>query len=74
MIDVRTPDEYAESHIDGAINIPLDDIASRLDEISSAEPVVVYCRSGGRAAQAASVLCGADFDVYDLGPMSAWSG
>lgn len=52
IVDVREPSEYAESHVDGAVNIPLGDIIKRLDEIPKDEEVIVYCRSGGRAGVA----------------------
>jgi rhodanese-related sulfurtransferase len=45
----------------------------RLREVGpTSRPVVVYCRSGGRSAQAAAVLRGAGYDVKDVGPMTAW--
>jgi rhodanese-related sulfurtransferase len=56
FIDVREPGEYAEGHVEGAVNIPLGDIMKRLDEIPKAEEVVVYCRSGGRAGVAVQGL------------------
>ncbi len=74
LLDVRTPAEYAEKHIDGAVNIPVQELASRLDEVGPRErPVVVYCRSGHRAAKAAAMLREAGFtQVHDLGAMSRW--
>ncbi len=59
IIDVREPNEFATSHVAGAVNIPLGDIAkgsSKLSKISKASNLVVYCRSGGRSAQAKSML------------------
>lgn len=56
IIDVREPSEYADSHVEGAVNIPLGDIMKRLDEIPKEEDVVVYCRSGGRAGVAVQGL------------------
>jgi rhodanese-related sulfurtransferase len=72
LIDVRTASEYAAGHIVGAINIPVDDLPSRLGEIDIGRPVVVYCASGTRSGRAAQTLCGASYRVYDLGPMSKW--
>ena len=53
ILDVRTPEEYAAGHVPGAINIPHDQVRARLAEIDSAkdQPIVVYCRSGRRAAR-----------------------
>ena len=73
LIDVRTPAEYATGHIAGSINIPVEEIGSRLNEVSKDEPVVVYCRSGNRSNQAAQILDGAGYTgVYDLGGIQSW--
>lgn len=74
IVDVRTPEEFQGGHIEGAINIPLSDLARRLREVGSKkQAVVVYCRSGARSAAAARRLAEGGFaNVVDLGPMSAW--
>lgn len=74
LLDVRTPEEYAEGHLPGALNIPVDQVAKRLDEVGPKDkPVVVYCRSGRRSGLAAVTLEKAGFQsVHDLGAMSAW--
>lgn len=73
LIDVRTPQEFASGHIAGAINIPVDQIASRLSEIPTDMPVIVYCRSGTRSARAQAILAQNDYtDLYDLGGIIAW--
>ncbi|MCA9490204.1 MAG: rhodanese-like domain-containing protein [Myxococcales bacterium] len=73
LVDVRTPGEFASGHIDGARNIPVDQIAARSKEIDKTQPVVVYCRSGARSAAAANTLRGLGFSqVEDLGAMSNW--
>ncbi len=72
LIDVRTVEEYAEGHIDGSRNIPLADLNEKTDEIDSSQPVVVYCRSGRRSAQAAELLAGRGYVVHDLGAISSW--
>ena len=55
MLDVRLPLEWADSHIDGAVHIPLHDLTARLSELSAGE-VWAYCRTGHRASIAASIL------------------
>ncbi len=70
LVDVRTPAEYAEGHVSGAVNIPLDELPDRLDELPTTGPIVVYCRSGNRSAQATSILCDAGLYVLDVGAMS----
>jgi rhodanese-related sulfurtransferase len=63
VLDVRTPAEYAEGHVPGAINIPNGELAARVAELTDAKgrDIVVYCRSGVRAAQALDVLGKAGF-------------
>lgn len=57
VVDVRSPEEYAQEHFPGAVNIPIDSVSSRLDEFGGKDrKIVLYCRSGGRSARAASIL------------------
>lgn len=71
LVDVRSPGEFASGHIEGAINIPVNEIRERMSEIPANKPVIVYCRSGARSANAASVLRGAGrTDVTNAGAMS----
>jgi phage shock protein E len=62
VIDVRTPDEYAQGHLENATNLPVDELPARLGEVDGlvagdkARPIVVYCATGGRAAQARTQL------------------
>ena len=73
LIDVRTPGEYNSGHIAGSVNIPVDDLQRRLSQVPQNQPIIVYCRSGNRSAQAASILADAGYpDVYDLGGIITW--
>jgi rhodanese-related sulfurtransferase len=73
LLDVRTPGEFAEGHLPGALNIPVQSLSSRLGEVPKDKPVVVYCRSGQRSGSAKRLLKDAGFgDVHDLGAMSRW--
>lgn len=56
LIDVRDPDEYAEGHICGFVNIPLDDIRGRLSEIPADRPAFLCCHSGLRSYIACRIL------------------
>lgn len=56
VLDVRTPQEFAEGHVPGAVNVPYDQVASRLAEVPKDKDIVLYCRSGRRAGLAADVL------------------
>ena len=66
LLDVRQPDEYEESHIEGAVLIPLGELEGRLSEIDQSKSVLVICWSGFRSARAASVLVAAGFDDVEL--------
>lgn len=68
LIDVREPGDYEEGHIEGAINIPIRDLAQSLDLIPTDRPVIVYCASGWRAGMAYSTLRLMGYDN-----VSAWA-
>jgi phage shock protein E len=74
LVDVRTPSEFAAGHIEGALNIPVQELGDRLQELEPRDQaVVVYCRSGHRSGNAARLLTRAGFPtVHDLGAMSRW--
>lgn len=73
LIDVRTPDEFASGHLHGAVNIPVESLASRLSEVPNGQPIIVYCRSGNRSATASQVLAQAGYSsIYDLGGINDW--
>ncbi|OPB86203.1 rhodanese-like domain-containing protein [Elizabethkingia ursingii] len=56
LVDVRTPEEYNAEKIEGAVNIPLDQIENRLSEFQDKKNIVVYCRTGIRAGKAKDLL------------------
>lgn len=62
LIDVRTPDEFATGALDGAINVPLDDMRGQLDRIPKDKPIVLYCGVGLRGYLASNILRGRGFD------------
>ena len=75
IVDVRGPGEFRLGSVPGAVNIPVGQVPSRLDELDPHRPTVVYCAGGYRSSVAASVLRAGGFtDVSDvLGGYSAWS-
>jgi rhodanese-related sulfurtransferase len=77
VLDVRTPQEFAEGHVPGAVNIPHEELEVRLGELESVRggDVVVYCRSGRRSEIALSVLEKAGFSrrFHLEGDFQAWS-
>ncbi len=74
IIDVREPEEYSESHADGAINIPLGDILNGdYSKIDKTKPIYVYCKSGVRAGKAKVALENAGYkNVTSLGGLGDW--
>ncbi len=56
LVDVRTPGEFSEGHVNGSVNIPLDTIPNQLAQFESKQNIVVFCRSGGRSSQAKTFL------------------
>jgi rhodanese-related sulfurtransferase len=78
VLDVRTPEEFANSHIDGAINIDVrsEDFNKRISKLDKDQPVYVYCLSGGRSANASNIIADNGFKTVNnmLGGISKWSG
>jgi thioredoxin 1 len=77
LVDVRTPEEFAGGHLEGAINIDIKspDFSSRIaSELDKDQPVYVYCRSGGRSASAGEYLAAQGYsEIYDLkGGILSW--
>ncbi|NDJ61058.1 MAG: rhodanese-like domain-containing protein [Chloroflexi bacterium] len=67
LVDVRTPGEYRDGHVPGAVNIPLEKLGARLSEVPQDKPVVLVCASGNRSASAAEQLVTAGYsEVYNL--------
>ena len=58
LIDVRSPEEFAEAHADGAINIPVDEASQKISDITQGHDadIYVYCRSGRRSGQAEQIM------------------
>ncbi|WP_245542301.1 FAD-dependent oxidoreductase [Psychromonas hadalis] len=67
IVDVREKDEFEESHIKGAINLPLSEIRQRTDELPKDKPLYLHCRSGQRSYNAVLALQKMGFkDVYNV--------
>ena len=57
MVDVRTPEEFLNEHIPGAINIPLEQVQQRINEFNELpKPIMAYSRSGNKSGMAISIL------------------
>ena len=68
LIDVRTPEEYQEGHLENAININWfdPDFANKVRDLQSRKTIYVYCKKGGRSAKAAHLLDSLGYPVIDL--------
>ena len=66
LLDTRTVWEYTQGHIDGFVNIPVDELRERLDELDKGKPVYVICQSGLRSYIACRILAGNDFECYNF--------
>ena len=77
VIDVRTPKEYKTGHIDGAVNLHVydKDFAARLDSLDKNKTVYVYCKAGGRSAEAVQSMKNKGFlHIVELdGGIDAWN-
>ena len=77
ILDVRTPEEFQEKHIAGAINIPNEEIGTEpIDQLADLDQLIlVYCRSGNRSKQASEKLAALGYtNVYEFGGINDWTG
>lgn len=72
IVDVRTPDEFANGHIAGSINLPLQSLDRNLAKLRKDKPVITCCASGMRSASAKGVLESRGFSVVVNG--GGWVG
>ena len=66
LLDTRTPMEYRMGHAKGFINIPVDELRERIDELDKSKPVYIICQSGLRSYIASRILMGNGFDAYNF--------
>lgn len=72
IIDVRTAGEYNAGHIKGSLNIPVDRIGSKIEDIKKkGKPVITCCRSGARSGMAAGILKKQGIECYNGGPWNS---
>lgn len=67
LLDVRTAQEFSSGHIPGAVNIPVDDLRSRLEELPRHRKIAVYCQVGQRGYLATRILLQAGFSAVNIG-------
>jgi len=66
LLDTRTVEEYSSGHIEGFVNIPVDELRERIDELEAGKPVYVICQSGLRSYIATRILEGYGFEAYNF--------
>ena len=66
LLDTRTAGEYGRGHMDGFVNIPVDELRERLHEVDKTKPVYVICQSGLRSYIATRILAGNGYDCYNF--------
>ena len=77
ILDVRTPEEFADKHITGAVNIPNETIGTEeIPELPDKDQLIlVYCRSGNRSKQASEKLAALGYtNVVEFGGINSWPG
>ena len=77
ILDVRTPEEFADRHIPGAVNIPNETIGTtEIPELPNKEQLIlVYCRSGNRSKQASEKLVALGYtNIVEIGGINDWPG
>ena len=74
LLDVRTPEEWEDYHVEGTTLIPLDELESRVDELPQDEEIVVVCRSGNRSQVGRDILrqAGISQSTSMVGGVNAW--
>jgi rhodanese-related sulfurtransferase len=75
IVDVRTPEEFAEEHLENAVNIDFRSATFRdeLDKLDRERTYLIYCRSGARAANALAIMGELNFkEVYNMGGIIQW--
>ena len=77
ILDVRTPEEFADKHITGAVNIPNETIGTEeIPELPDKDQLIlVYCRSGNRSKQTSEKLAALGYtNVVEFGGINSWPG
>ena len=66
FIDIRTPEEYAEGHAVGAVNIPLEEVGAAAERLKQFAKVYIICRTGARSGVAVSKLIQAQVNAFNI--------
>ncbi len=75
LIDVRSPVEFNQGSLDGAINMPVESFQVLKDGIDSSKPVLLYCRTGARSGMVKNYLDQLGYDdVHNIGGIQQFAG
>lgn len=76
LLDVRTPEEFAEGRIPGSVNIPLQELPTQVGlPVDKSTPIFAYCRSGGRSNRAVAFLQKIGYTgARNIGGIMSWTG
>lgn len=74
LLDVRSPEEYAQVHIPGSVSLPLDRLADGISKVASKDSeLLIYCQSGMRAATASRLLSSLGYtNINNIGGIQTW--
>jgi len=73
LLDVSTPPEFAAAKIDGSVNIPIQELQSRINEVPKDKEIITICAHGNRSLRAAHYLHGNGYKALSLtGGLEAW--
>jgi rhodanese-related sulfurtransferase len=75
LLDVRTEEEYAAAHIEGAVSVPISELSNKIGELNTSDKIVVYSVDGNESAKACDILTESGFErVYNvIGGLNAWN-
>lgn len=72
ILDVRTPEEFKNGHVEGSLNIPVQVLQGKIAELKKkGKPIIAVCRSGARSGTAAGMLKNAGIEAYNGGPWNS---
>ncbi len=72
ILDVRTPEEFKSGHVKGSINIPLQIMQGKINDLKKkGKPIIAVCRSGARSGMAVGMLRDAGIEAYNAGAWNA---
>ncbi|MBC8238176.1 MAG: rhodanese-like domain-containing protein [Helicobacteraceae bacterium] len=72
IVDVRTPKEFQMEHVDGAINLPIEEIMQNRVNLPKNKELILYCRTGSRRSASAQVLQRKGWTVYNVATQEDW--